>query len=55
MKEEEILQILRMLQIKICDDVKRSKVEREKTEEEMIVLVERMIEKIKAEMLEMNI
>lgn len=55
MKEEEILNTLKLLQVRISDDVKSNKKEREKTEEEMVGLVEKMIHKIKAEMLEMNI
>lgn len=55
MKEEEILNTLKLLQVRISDDVKSNRKEREKTEEEMVGLVEKMIHKIKAEMLEMNI
>jgi hypothetical protein len=39
----------------VSENVKKHKKEREKTEEQMLMLVEQVIEKIKAEMIEMNI
>jgi hypothetical protein len=39
----------------VSDELKRTRREREKTEEEMLLLVERVIERIKTEMLELNI
>lgn len=46
---------MREIQIRISDSIKRNRKDREVTEQEMLVLVEHVVEKIKIEMLEMNI
>lgn len=54
-KEEEIVENLREISNRITDALRRTRGEREKTEETLVHLVEKVVEKLKREMLEMNI
>lgn len=49
------MEILRDVSSRVQESLRRTKREREKTEEQMVVLVEQVIEKLKREMIEMNI
>ncbi|CAD8075102.1 unnamed protein product [Paramecium sonneborni] len=54
-KEEEIVESLREISGRIQEQLKKTRTEREKTEETLVQLVEKVIEKLKREMLEMNL
>ncbi|CAK72185.1 unnamed protein product (macronuclear) [Paramecium tetraurelia] len=54
-KEEEIVESLREISGRITEALKKTRTEREKTEETLVQLVEKVVEKIKREMLEMNL
>lgn len=54
-KEEEIVETLRDVSGRVQESLRRTKRDREKTEEQMVMLVEQVIEKLKREMIEMNI
>lgn len=54
-KEEEIVESLREISNRINEALRKTRTEREKTEETLVLLVEKVVEKIKREMLEMNL
>ncbi|CAD8152356.1 unnamed protein product [Paramecium octaurelia] len=54
-KEEEIIENLREISNRIQDQLRKTRGERERTKETLVTLVEKVIEKLKREMLEMNL
>ncbi len=51
-REEEIVQYLKAIYCKVHDGIAQAKAERERNEEQLVRLVENVVEKMKADLIE---